>query len=221
MEADRRIIEVRQSVTGENDRMAERLRKDFHDRGIWVLNLVSSPGSGKTSLIERTIEKFKFSFSIFVIEGDPHTRLDTDRIQALGVRGVQINTRGGCHLDARMIGQALETEDLDTVDMILIENVGNLLCPAAWDLGQSHTAVVASLTEGEDKPLKYPETFLRAQALVVNKTDLGPYLPPSSADLAANAFQVNPCLVVFHVSCTTGAGLEGWFQWIHRCMGRE
>lgn len=221
MEADRRIIEVRQSVTGVNDRMAKNLRKNFHDRGIWVMNLVSSPGSGKTSLIERTIEKFKSSFSILVIEGDPHTRLDTDRIHAMGVRGVQINTRGGCHLDARMIGQVLATEDLDTVDMILIENVGNLLCPAAWDLGQNHTVVVASLTEGEDKPLKYPETFLRAQALVVNKTDLEPYLPPSSADLAANALQVNPSLAVFRVSCTTGAGLGEWFQWVCTASGRN
>lgn len=220
-EADRKIIEVRQSVTGENDRVADRLRKDFQDRGIWVLNLVSSPGAGKTSLIEKTIEEFKSSRSILVIEGDPHTSLDSDRINALGVRGIQINTRGGCHLDARMISQVLEPKDLDALDMIIIENVGNLLCPAAWDLGQGHTVVVASLTEGEDKPLKYPETFLRAQALVVNKADLEPYLPSGSKDLAANALKVNPSLAVFSVSCTTGAGLGEWFQWIRNCCGKS
>ncbi|WP_027362586.1 hydrogenase nickel incorporation protein HypB [Desulfospira joergensenii] len=217
---DRNIIQVRQSVTRANDRTADKLRKDFHDRGIWVLNLVSSPGAGKTSLIERTLEAFKSSCSILVIEGDPHTRLDSDRINAMGVRGIQINTRGGCHLDARMIGQVLEKTDLDTTDMIIIENVGNLLCPAAWDLGQNHTVVVASLTEGEDKPLKYPEAFIRSQALVVNKIDLKPYLPKSSENLSGNALQVNPSLTVFNVSCTTGTGLADWFQWVCTCSGQ-
>ena len=220
-ETDRKIIEVRQSVTGVNDRLAEKLRKTFSDSGIWVLNLVSSPGAGKTSLIERTIEEFKSSCSILVIEGDPHTSLDSDRINAMGVRGIQINTRGGCHLDARMISQALETADLNAIDMIIIENVGNLLCPAAWDLGQNHTAVVGSLTEGEDKPLKYPETFIRSQTLVINKIDLKPYLPPSSENLAANALQVNPSLKIFHVSCATGTGLEDWFEWVSACIGRN
>ncbi|SLM29851.1 Hydrogenase accessory protein HypB [Desulfamplus magnetovallimortis] len=215
----KKIIEVRQSVTAANDSVAEKIRKCFDRYGIWVLNLISSPGAGKTSLIEKTIEALSPNIAITVIEGDPYTSMDSDRINAAGARGIQINTHGGCHLDARMIENALcETSekiiDFGTVDMIIIENVGNLLCPAVWDLGQDNTTVVTSLTEGSDKPFKYPETFIRADTLVINKMDLKPYLPPPSAELKPNAMSINPALKIFELSCTNGDGLSDWYEWV-------
>lgn len=215
------IIQVRKSLTEANDRFAGELRARFAHHGIWVLNLISSPGAGKTSLVEKTIERFITDYSITVIEGDPYTNLDSDRINRTGARGIQINTRGGCHLDARMIGQALETVDLGHTDILIIENVGNLLCPAAWDLGQDDTTVVASLTEGPDKPLKYPEAFTRAGTLVINKMDLNPYLPEFSHMLKPNALSINPLLTVFEISCTQGVGLEAWFAWIKKQIYRK
>lgn len=207
-------IEIRQSVTRVNDAAAEALRLEFTARGIWVLNLVSSPGAGKTSLIEQTLERLGPEVKVLVIEGDPYTRLDTERVAASGARGIQINTRAGCHLDARMVREALAGVALDSISIIMIENVGNLLCPAAWDLGQHCTAVLASPTEGADKPLKYPDAFIRSNVLVVNKVDLLPYLPPSSAGLAENALSVNKGLKVFCTSCITGEGLDRWTAWV-------
>ena len=210
------IIHVRKSLTASNDALAKELRDRLAFYNIWVLNLISSPGAGKTSLVEKTIERFKSDYSITVIEGDPYTSLDSDRINRTGAKGIQINTKGGCHLDARMIGQALEKADLNSMDILIIENVGNLLCPAAWDLGQDETTVVTSLTEGPDKPLKYPEAFTRAGSLVINKMDLKPYVPTSCEMLKPNALGINPLLTVFETSCTDGLGLVDWFVWIKR-----
>ncbi len=207
-------IAVRQAVTALNDGLAETLRAQFKQYGIWVLNLIAAPGAGKTALIEKTIGALAPALRITVIEGDPWTRLDSERINSAGARGIQINTHDGCHLDARMIDQALDTGVLANTDILVIENVGNLLCPAAWDLGQDVTAVVSSLTEGTDKPLKYPNTFLNASVLVINKTDLAPYLPVSPAILASNALSINPDLTIFWASCLTGAGLGDWYDWV-------
>ena len=210
------IIQVRKSVTASNDALAEKLRERLARHNIWVLNLISSPGAGKTSLVEKTIERFKLDYSITVIEGDPYTNLDSDRINRIGAKGIQINTFGGCHLDARMIEQTLENVDLNPMDILIIENVGNLLCPAAWDMGQDETTVVISLTEGPDKPLKYPDAFTRAGSLVINKMDLKPYLPKPCEMLKPNALDINPKLTVFETSCTDGSGLADWFAWIKR-----
>jgi hydrogenase nickel incorporation protein HypB len=219
LETGTRTIVVRESVTGANDRIAERIRSLSRDRRILVLNLISSPGAGKTALIEKTVRHLKTS--VLVIEGDPYTALDTERVSAAGATGIQINTRGGCHLDARMIEQALEGHDLSGTRLVIIENVGNLLCPAAWDLGQDSTVVIAGLTEGADKPLKYPDAFLRADVLVINKTDLKPYLPESCSLLRPNALGVNPDLTVFETSCLSESGLDEWYRWVRDSMDRK
>ena len=209
-----KTIDVRKSVTAANDTLAAGLRHEFARHGVTVLNLIASPGAGKTALLERTIAELEAAYVIRVVEGDPYTGLDSERVRRAGADSVQINTEGGCHLDARMVGNAIRRFDLARTDLVVIENVGNLLCPAAWDLGQDATIVVASLTEGADKPLKYPEAFVRAQVLVINKIDLAPYLPVATAELEANARRVNPALTVFAASCLAGAGLEAWYRWV-------
>ncbi len=210
-----RIIEVQQSVTGANDRVADALRQTFNQHRIRVLSLVSSPGAGKTTLIEQTLYRLKACHTVLVITADPHTRLDCDRVLMAGATaGIQINTRGGCHLDARMIQQALATEPLSGLDLIIIENIGNLLCPAAWDLGQHATAVVVSLTDGPDIPLKYPEAFLTAQILVVTKQDMAPMMMARPDRLQDNARLLCPDLRICEISCKTGAGLDDWMSWL-------
>ncbi|MGA6926771.1 MAG: hydrogenase nickel incorporation protein HypB [Desulfosarcina sp.] len=209
-----KTIEVRKSIIAANDLLAHELRRQFAGKGIVVLNLIASPGAGKTSLLEKTIDRLGGVFSIKVVEGDPYTQLDSQRVIRAGADSVQINTEGGCHLDARMIKRAVERLTLAQTDLLVIENVGNLLCPAAWDLGQDATVVVASLTEGVDKPLKYPEAFIRAQVMVINKIDLEPYLPLTAAELRTNALLVNPDLIVFEGSCLHETGLDPWYQWI-------
>lgn len=207
-------IDVRQAVTAANDARARDLRGRFARLGILALNLIASPGAGKTALLEQTIRRLGAEFVIKVVEGDPYTHFDRDRVRRAGAQAVQVNTQGGCHLDARMLEGALEELDLEGTDLLFIENVGNLLCPAAWDLGENAAVVVASLTEGADKPFKYPEAFTRAAVLVINKIDLEPHLPVAVAELRRNALQVNPQLTVLPLSCLTGEGLEGWLQWI-------
>ena len=156
-----------------------------------------------------------------VIEGDPTTSLDSERIAAAGVPVVQINTDGGCHLEARMIQAAVEQLDVEDADVVIIENVGNLLCPTGWDLGEDAKVVVASLPEGDDKPLKYPMAFATAQAVVINKVDLEPYLPAKASVLRKNALQINPDLAVFEVSALTGQGLEGWVDWMREKLAEK
>jgi hydrogenase nickel incorporation protein HypB len=207
-------IPVLKSIAEANALLAEALRTRFSQQGMLVLNIIASPGAGKTTLLERTIEKLHGELRLSVIEGDPTTSLDAERIVAAGVPVVQINTDGGCHLEARMIQAALEQLDVEDADVVIIENVGNLLCPTGWDLGEDAKVVVASLPEGDDKPLKYPMAFATAQAVVINKIDLESYLPAKVSVLRQNALQINPDLAVFETSALTGQGLDGWVNWI-------
>ena len=208
-------------MTNANTILAEALRKNFSEQNILVLNIIASPGAGKTSLLERTIEALKGELIISVIEGDPTTSIDAERIIAAGAAAVQINTGGGCHLEARMIHEALGELNIEGSDVVIIENVGNLLCPTGWDLGEDAKVVVASLPEGDDKPLKYPIAFTNAQAVVVNKIDLEPYIPAKSAVMMENALKINSDLDVFPVSCLTGEGLESWLDWIRAKLAEK
>ncbi len=214
-------IPIMSDVTSANAALADALRRELAERGILTLNLIASPGAGKTALIEWTIKRLAGEYRIAVIEGDLTTRLDADRIIAAGAPAVQINTGGGCHLEARMIRDVLAQLSLDEVDILIIENVGNLVCPTGWDLGEDAKVVVASLPEGDDKPLKYPGAFDTAQAAVINKIDLEPYLPARVERLRANIARINPELDVFAVSCTTGAGVEAWLDWVRQRVQRK
>ena len=214
-------IPVLKSVTEANALLADALRTRFGRQDVLVLNIIASPGAGKTTLLERTIERLDGDLRLSVIEGDPTTSLDAERIVAAGVPVVQINTDGGCHLEARMIQAALEQLDVEDADVVIIENVGNLLCPTDWDLGEDAKVVVASLPEGDDKPLKYPTAFATAQAVIINKIDLEPYLPASVSVLRENALQINPNLAVFEVSALTGQGLDAWVDWIWERLSKK
>jgi len=214
-------IPVFKSVTEANALLADALRDAFARQDVLVLNIIASPGAGKTTLLERTIEALRDELRLLVIEGDPTTSLDAERIIAAGVPAVQINTDGGCHLEARMIQAAMGQLDVDSADVVIIENVGNVLCPTGWDLGEDAKVVVASLPEGDDKPLKYPMAFATAQAVVINKIDLEPYLPAQVAVLREHALKVNPELSVFEVSCVTGQGLGGWLDWIRERLAQK
>lgn len=205
-------IPVLKSVTNANTILADALREKFGD--ILVLNIIASPGAGKTSLLEKTIMHLKDEMSISVIEGDPSTSIDAERIVAAGAPAVQINTEGGCHLEARMVKEALESMDISEADLVIIENVGNLLCPTGWDLGEDAKIVVASLPEGDDKPLKYPLAFMTSQAVVINKIDLEPYIPSKASVMRKNALSINSDLSTFEVSCLTEEGLDQWLDWI-------
>jgi len=214
-------IPVLRSVTEANALLADALRDAFARQDVLVLNIIASPGAGKTTLLERTIEALRDELRLLVIEGDPTTSLDAERIVAAGVPAVQINTDGGCHLEARMIQAAVGQLDVGSADVVIIENVGNLLCPTGWDLGEDAKVVVASLPEGDDKPLKYPMAFATAQAVVISKIDLAPYLPAQVAVLRENALKVNPELSVFELSCLTGQGLGGWLDWIRERLAQK
>jgi hydrogenase nickel incorporation protein HypB len=198
----------------ENDEVARENRNLFRERGIFVLNLMSSPGSGKTSTLERTIENLPEGLRMAVIEGDIYTTRDADRIEARGVPVVQINTAGACHLDARMIKPALEDFDLGAIDLLIVENVGNLVCPAEFDLGEDARAVVLSVTEGNDKPMKYPLIFRLSKAALINKIDLLPYTDCDMAELERDMAMINPELKTFQVSARTGQGFERWLEWL-------
>ncbi|WP_374264027.1 hydrogenase nickel incorporation protein HypB [Zoogloea sp.] len=211
------MVRIEQNILAKNDGFAERNRGWLADRGILALNLVSSPGSGKTTLLVRTIEALTAradGVPVLVVEGDQQTSFDAERIRATGAPALQINTGKGCHLDAAMVGHALERLAPPEDSVLLIENVGNLVCPAAFDLGEAAKVVVLSVTEGEDKPLKYPDMFAAASLMLVNKVDLLPYLSfdlPRAIDFA---LRVNPALQVIQVSATTGAGFDEWLGWI-------
>jgi hydrogenase nickel incorporation protein HypB len=209
-----RMVQIEQDILAKNNTYATANRNWFDERGILALNLVSSPGSGKTALLVRTIESLKGKIAISVVEGDQQTSNDAERIRATGVAALQINTGKGCHLDGHMVGHALERLQPADDSLFLIENVGNLVCPAAFDLGEHHKVAILSVTEGEDKPLKYPDMFRAADVMLLNKCDLLPYLE-FDADLAeANARRVNPDLTIFRVSATSGEGLAAWVSWI-------
>jgi hydrogenase nickel incorporation protein HypB len=209
-----RMVQIEQDILTKNNTYAAANRRWFDERGILALNLVSSPGSGKTALLVKTIELLKEKIVITVVEGDQQTSFDAERIRATGVAALQINTGKGCHLDGHMIGHALQRLKPADESLFLIENVGNLVCPAAFDLGEHHKVAILSVTEGEDKPLKYPDMFRAADVMLLNKCDLLPYLE-FDADLAeANARRVNPHLTIFRVSATSGDGLSAWLSWI-------
>jgi len=209
-----RMVQIEQDVLAKNNAYATANRQYFDDHGIFALNLVSSPGSGKTTLLVKTIELLKGKVAISVVEGDQQTSNDAERIRATGVQALQINTGKGCHLDGHMVGHAMQRLQPADESLFLIENVGNLVCPAAFDLGEHHKVAILSVTEGEDKPLKYPDMFAAADVMLLNKCDLLPYLE-FDADLAeANARRVNPHLTIFRVSATSGDGLSAWVDWI-------
>ncbi|MCK6411491.1 MAG: hydrogenase nickel incorporation protein HypB [Azonexus sp.] len=209
-----RMVQIEQDILAKNDGYARSNRAWFDERGIFALNLVSSPGSGKTTLLCKSIELLKNEVAINVVEGDQQTANDAERIRATGVPALQINTGKGCHLDGHMVGHAMERLKPADNSLFLIENVGNLVCPAAFDLGEHHKVAILSVTEGEDKPLKYPDMFAAADLMLLNKCDLLPYLQ-FDADLAeANARRVNPKLTVLRVSATSGEGMAAWLDWI-------
>jgi len=208
------IVTIQRKVLEKNDEIARRNRERFSQKGTFVINLVSSPGSGKTSVLERTLEYFEGKVRLAVIEGDVQTDLDAQRIARYHVPVVQIVTNGGCHLEAKLVEDALTNVDLRGVRLLVIENVGNLVCPSNYDLGEAMKVVVASTTEGDDKPLKYPGMFLHSSALIINKTDLLPYVSCSLEVLKGNALKINPALKVFEMSCTTKVGVPEWCRWL-------
>jgi len=208
------IITIERKVLEKNDEVARQNRELFADHGIFVLNMVSSPGAGKTSILERTLERLRNELDIAVIEGDVQTDLDARRVAKYNVPAVQILTRGGCHLEANLVRDALANLELKAIDLLIIENVGNLVCPSNYDLGEAMKVVVASTTEGDDKPLKYPAMFRNASVLILNKIDLLPYVQCNLAVLKENALKINPSLTVFETSCTTGHGIDAWCEWL-------
>ena len=208
-----RTIQVEQDILAKNTSIAGENRIFFTQHDIFALNLVSSPGAGKTTLLERSIASLKKT-PLAVIEGDQQTRRDAERIEATGAEVVQINTGTGCHLDAEMIQRAMQKLTLQRHSLLFIENVGNLVCPAMFDLGEAHKVVIISVTEGEDKPQKYPHMFAAADICVINKVDLLPYVDFQVANCVEFARQVNPGLRFFELSATTGEGMDSWLQWL-------
>ncbi len=220
-----RMVQVEQDILGKNNEYANENRRLFTNKGILTLNLVSSPGSGKTTLLTRTLTDLKDEMPLAVIEGDQETSQDADRIRATGVPAIQINTGKGCHLDAHQIGHAVEHLSPEEASVLMIENVGNLVCPAAFDLGEAHKVAILSVTEGEDKPIKYPDMFFAADLLLLNKIDLLPYLDFDVNKCIEYAQRVNPGIQILQLSATTGEGMDHWYQWIRlahqtRLIGR-
>jgi len=209
-----RIVRIERDILSKNDGYARENRMRFARTGTFALNFVSSPGSGKTTLLCRAIAELKDRLPIAVIEGDQQTSNDAERIRATGVKAVQVNTGRGCHLDAHMVGHALDDLPSEPNGLLFIENVGNLVCPSAFDLGEAHKVVVLSVTEGEDKPLKYPDMFAAADLMLLNKSDLLPHLDFDVAACMAAALRVNPRLQILTVSARTGEGLAALYAWI-------
>jgi len=209
-----RMLQVEQDILAKNDTYAAANRSRFAARGILALNLVSSPGSGKTSLLVRTIEALAGEIPMAVIEGDQQTTLDADRIRRTGVPALQVNTGKGCHLDGHMVGHAMESLDPPADGLLFIENVGNLVCPAAFDLGEGQRVTILSVTEGEDKPIKYPDMIHSTDLVLLNKVDLLPYVQFDVAQCLDYARRVNPRIKVLQVSATTGQGMEAWYAWL-------
>ena len=216
-----RIVRIEEDLLAKNNRLAAENRRVFRDKGLLVYNLVSSPGSGKTTLLERTLRDLQHELHFAVLEGDQQTSNDADRIAATGVPAVQINTGSGCHLDAHMVGHGMENFAALTLDILMIENVGNLVCPASFDLGEDAKIALLSVTEGEDKPLKYPDMFKAADVLLLTKIDLLPYLRFDIEQCKAFARQVNPHVHIFELSCQSGSGLTLWYDWLRQEMAAK
>ncbi len=211
---DTRIVQVERDLLEKNNNYADMNRNYFAAQGIFVINLVSSPGSGKTTLLVKTIAALNGELPLAVIEGDQQTENDAARIRAAGAPAIQINTGRGCHLEAQMVGSAMEKLGLMPDSLLLIENVGNLVCPSGFDLGEAHKVVILSVTEGEDKPLKYPDMFRAADLMLLNKCDLLPYLEFDAELAIAYAKQVNPDLQVIRLSASNGEGMSEWLDWL-------
>lgn len=212
-------IKVVREILEANDLVARDIKEKLAGSNTWMINVMGSPGSGKTCLIERTIEELGGSCRIGVIEGDIRTSLDAERLSRFDIPVVQINTEpfgGDCHLPATAVGKALENLDLGTLDLVIVENVGNLVCPAEFYIGEHRKVVVLSLTEGADKPLKYPLMFKESNTVIISKLDLLPYLDIDLDEIRVNALSVNPSLEAFVLSARTGEGMEGWLDWIKR-----
>ncbi len=209
-----RMVQIEENILGKNNEYAAANRRWFNEHDILALNLVSSPGSGKTTLLTRSIEDLKQELKLSVIEGDQQTANDAERIRKTGVKALQINTGKGCHLDGHMVGHALQSLQPEDGSVLFIENVGNLVCPAAFDLGEAHKVAILSVTEGEDKPIKYPDMFHAADLMLLNKIDLLPYLQFDVEQCIDYAHRVNPNIKVLQVSATSGEGMAAWYQWI-------
>jgi hydrogenase nickel incorporation protein HypB len=210
------IITIERKVLEKNDQIAQRNRRLFKDHDLFVLNFVSSPGAGKTCILEKTFQELRDTLRIAVIEGDVQTDLDAQRVASYGVPVVQIVTMGACHLEANLVQDAMKKLDLKAIDVLFIENVGNLVCPSNYDLGEATKVVVLSTTEGDDKPLKYPAMFRNSSILIINKIDLVPYVRCDLNLLKNNALQINPALKIFEISCFTGAGIPEWCRWLRK-----
>jgi hydrogenase nickel incorporation protein HypB len=206
-------VKVVSKILEANDRIAQENRKRFNDAGVFVINLMSAPGAGKTSLLEKTLSRLT-GLRVGVIEGDIAGSDDAERIERLGSPVVQINTGGACHLDANMISEVLEDLPLRDLDVLFIENVGNLVCPAEFKVGEDIKVMLLSVTEGHDKPLKYPLMFQESSALIVNKMDLVPYIDVDVDKIKRDALSLNPLLKIFEVSCKNGGGIQEWVAWL-------
>lgn len=215
------MVRIEQDILGYNNEYANRNRDFFRERGVLALNLVSSPGSGKTTLLTATIEQLQGRYPVCVIEGDQQTSNDAERIRATGVPAVQVNTGKGCHLDAHMVEHAVEHLQPPDRAVLLIENVGNLVCPSSFDLGEAHKVVILSVTEGEDKPLKYPDMFHEADLMILNKADLLPYLDFDVDRCIEYAHRINPDLEVIQLSALRGDGMQAWLEWIDRARAGD
>ena len=216
--APKKVISLNMDILSENNRMAERNRGWFEAKHVLCLNLVSSPGSGKTTILEKTIQSLVSTQKLFVIEGDQQTTRDADRIEKSGAPAIQINTGSGCHLDAKMIHLALKKLEVSDHAILFIENVGNLVCPAMFDLGEQKRVVVISVTEGDDKPMKYPYMFQSSNLCIINKTDLLPYVDFKVETAMAYARQLNPDLEFILMSAKTGEGMAEWFDWLRQTL---
>jgi hydrogenase nickel incorporation protein HypB len=210
----KKVLEIEQDILQQNDIMAARNKGYFDAKNIFALNLVSSPGSGKTALLERTLKDLKKDLSFYVIEGDQQTLNDANRIAAVGIPVLQINTGKGCHLESDMVYDAVKKLNIKDNSILMIENVGNLVCPSMFNLGESKRVVIISTTEGEDKPLKYPDMFHTSDICIINKIDLMPYLNFDMDQLKENALKINPHLQFFELSATTGEGIDAWYKWL-------
>jgi len=214
-------IKVVKDILEANERIAKENRKLFDEKKVFVINLMGSPGCGKTSLLERTIEKLKGSYGISVVEGDIQSSIDAEKISKLGVKAVQINTGGACHLDGNMLKEALPDINLDETDLLFVENVGNLVCPAEFKMGENFKAMILSIAEGDDKPKKYPLMFHESKVLIINKLDLLEHTNCSVDKIKKDCLEINPDLKIFEVSCKTSKGIDNWTNWLIREMGEK
>jgi len=214
-------VAVVKNILEANRRIAEENRQAFDEKGLLAINLMSSPGAGKTTLLEKTIRLLKDEYKVGVVEGDIQSTYDAERIGKTGAPVVQINTGGACHLDSNMIREALQTLELRTLNLLFIENVGNLVCPAEFQLGEHFKAMILSVAEGDDKPLKYPLMFQESRVLLINKIDLLPFCDCDVNLMEERARAINPSLRIFRVSCRTGEGLEDWISWLRGEMSKQ